>query len=1360
VDARELGTVKRALWAAADQLRANSTLAASEYRGPVLGLIFLAYAEHRFEQFRPEIEAKATARRQVTPDDYRARSVLFLAEQARLSYLVSLPEREDLGAAVDTAMKLVEYHNSELRDVLPRGYQRLEKSTLVELLRLFAPLPRKLSGGAFGLIYEDFLSNFAMAEGRLGGEFFTPQSVVRLIVEIIEPFHGRVFDPACGSGGMFVQCAKFVERRQGSATRDLAIYGQEQKEVTVPLARMNLAMHGLSGDIRLGNSYYEDLHGSVGAFDFVMANPPFNVNGVDKGKLAGDPRFPYGLPKPDNGNYLWIQLIASALAKGGRGGFVMANSAGDAGHSEREIRRKLIESKTVDVMVAVGTNFFYTVTLPVTLWFLDNGKRGTDREATVLFIDARHLYRQIDRAHRDFLPEQIELLANIVRLYRGDAVETTAGSESMVKERFPDGTYTDVPGLCKVATLAEIETHGWSLNPSRFVGAAATEDDTENFAERLTPVRAVGGAAIPAIHAGPVSSMDAWTAPDGGPCLATASEDGTVRLWDPVTGRQLGDPLTGHIRAVWSVVAWTGSDGVPRLATGGSDSTVRLWDPRTGQQLGEPLVGHTSAVRSVAAWTGPDGASRLATASEDWTVRLWDPLTGQQLGKPLVGHIGAVWSVAALTGSDGAPSLATGGDDGTVWLWDPHTGQQLGNSLTGHIGSVDSVTAWTGPDGAPCLATSGSNRTVLAWHVGGKPRMRSRGFADRPAESDLLGRADLVTVLAEVLGRSDEPTSPDEVPTVVTIEGPWGSGKTTVLGLLAKELGSAVPAHGPPSQLKAAHARRRPPRRRLHAAGRRRLTVGAAARLLRRTPTPASANSTDHRQPRSRQVVAWFNPWAYQSADQIWAGLARTILEAAGPAVHGIGNSAEHYWFSRNLARLDRRGTHRQLSRRTRSPLLAVAFLAFLVPLATQLAIRDSTVSLDGHHIPSGLLALSFPAALLLAGLLHTAGRHLFARASAFLPGDLFTGPVDTAAAARPDTARDAALRDPLFHARSGYLYLVQHDIQDLLEDLAAIGTELIVFIDDLDRCTPPTTAQVLEAINLFLTETFQRARFVIGLDPAVVAAHIDRTYTDLLGVSTILHPGDPTPGWTFLRKLIQLPVALPAVADTSIDELLNHALGVATIRPTSAPIPPSGPTGTPAVTLPTTIPSATTAGDFAPRNATPQPAPTTPAPPSPTGNFRTTTVDNDALGRAIERDPTVRGRLRERLAAQPDRSVREAKRLLTIWQFYVRLFQRTYPLPEPDSLRRAQDLVLVAEIIARWPAHLHVLRRPFPDRQIPPRPALHALVETAHDDHDWATTLAYLAPALADPAINTELRALLRDYNGQHIASLYTRIT
>jgi type I restriction enzyme M protein len=248
---------------------------------------------------------------------------------------------------------------------------------------------------------------------------------------------------------------------------------------------MNLAVHGLSGDIRQGNSYYEDIHRSVGKFDFVMANPPFNVNNVDKDKIKDDPRFPFGMPRVDNANYLWIQLFYSSLNEKGRAGFVMANSASDARGSELEIRKQLIEAKAVDVMIAVGSNFFYTVTLPCTLWFLDRGKRNTAREDTVLFIDARHIYSQIDRAHREFTPEQIEFLANIVRLYRGEEPETAHGSAAMLQKRFPDGTYADVAGLCKVATLAEIEAQGWSLNPGRYVGVAEREADDFVFAERL-----------------------------------------------------------------------------------------------------------------------------------------------------------------------------------------------------------------------------------------------------------------------------------------------------------------------------------------------------------------------------------------------------------------------------------------------------------------------------------------------------------------------------------------------------------------------------------------------------------------------------------------------------------------------------------------------------------------------------------------------------------------------------------------------------------------------------------------------------------------------------------------------------------
>ncbi|MGJ3507534.1 type I restriction-modification system subunit M [Enemella sp. A6] len=477
----DLAKVRATLWAAADELRANSKLTPVQYRDPVLGLVFLAYAESRFEAVRGEIEAKASARNPTTVADYKARSVLYVPDESRLSSLVDLPEGEDVGKATDDAINAIEAANPELKDILPRGYRKLERSTLIELLRLFAPLPTQLSGDAFGFIYEDFLSNFAAQEGRGGGEYFTPYSIVRLIVEILQPFQGRVFDPACGSGGMFVQCAKFVERHNESASRQLSILGVEKTDDTVPLAKMNLALHGLSGDIRQANSYYEDPHSAVGAFDYVMANPPFNVDKIKKDQLAGDRRFPFGLPKADNGNFLWIQQFYAALSPTGRAGFVMANSAGDAGHSEKEIRKQLIESGTVDVMVAISSNFFYTVTLPVTLWFLDKAKVGTPREDTVLFIDARHIFRQIDRAHRDFTAEQIEFIANIVRLYRGEDVQTVDGSADLVAENFPNGRYVDVGGLCKVATRAEVEAQGWSLNPGRYTGTAAVDESDVDF---------------------------------------------------------------------------------------------------------------------------------------------------------------------------------------------------------------------------------------------------------------------------------------------------------------------------------------------------------------------------------------------------------------------------------------------------------------------------------------------------------------------------------------------------------------------------------------------------------------------------------------------------------------------------------------------------------------------------------------------------------------------------------------------------------------------------------------------------------------------------------------------------------------
>ena len=486
--ATDLGELQSKLWEAADQLRANSGLKASEYASPVLGLIFLRYADERFAQ-AAEVVGSGSARRQIGAEDYQAAGALYLPEESRFEALLNLPEGADVGKAVNEAMAGIEVYNPDLQGVLPKDYSRIPGDILGELLRLLNALPGAIEGDGFGLIYEYFLGEFAFSEGQKGGEFFTPTSIVRLIVEILEPFHGKIYDPACGSGGMFIQSAHFVERHRSDPSRELSVYGQEKTGDTVKLAKMNLAVHGLAGDIREGNTYYEDLHDAVGGFDFVMANPPFNVNKIDKAKLEDDPRFPFGLPKPDNGNYLWIQTFHSALNRNGRAGFVMANSASDARGSELEIRRKLIEDRSVDVIIAVGTNMFYTVTLPVTLWFLDRGKKYTDQADQVLFIDARDIYNQIDRAHRDWTPQQIEFLANIVRLWRGEEPEFDAGSKKMLNDRFPDSSFSEVAGLCAVATLEQIEEQGWSLNPGRYVGLTNSDPDDGAIADRVATLQ-------------------------------------------------------------------------------------------------------------------------------------------------------------------------------------------------------------------------------------------------------------------------------------------------------------------------------------------------------------------------------------------------------------------------------------------------------------------------------------------------------------------------------------------------------------------------------------------------------------------------------------------------------------------------------------------------------------------------------------------------------------------------------------------------------------------------------------------------------------------------------------------------------
>lgn len=486
VDPRDLSA---RLLKAANQLWTNTTLRPSQYAQPVLALIALRQMEAKFDAIHGEHFTNATGRLKPEPSDYHAHGAVFLPPHARFSYLLSLPEAEDLGKALNDAMETIAENNPDLAGILPNGYGALPDSVLRELLRLLEPV--KLSGDSYGLVFEYFMDAFASSFMEKGGEYFTPASIVKLIVEVIEPYHGKIFDPACGSGGMFVHSAEFVRRHHKSPTREISVYGTEKMSDTRKLCRLNLAVHGLSGDIREANSYYEDPHGLIGKFDYVMANPPFNQSEVDRSRLVNeagvvDARFPLGVPSTNNANYLWIGLFTAALNDTGRAGFVMANSASDAGGSEREMRRKLVEGGMVDCIVSTSPNMFLTVTLPVTLWFLDKGKHTTPRADEVLFIDARHIFRQVTRAHRDYTPDQIEVLANIVRLWRGQDVELDAGSAQRISELFGTDGYKDIPGLCRVASRAEIAAQDWSLNPGRYVGVAADEEpDDEDFRQKL-----------------------------------------------------------------------------------------------------------------------------------------------------------------------------------------------------------------------------------------------------------------------------------------------------------------------------------------------------------------------------------------------------------------------------------------------------------------------------------------------------------------------------------------------------------------------------------------------------------------------------------------------------------------------------------------------------------------------------------------------------------------------------------------------------------------------------------------------------------------------------------------------------------
>ena len=466
-----IGELEKRLWSSADNLRANSNFASNEYFLPVMGLIFLRHAYSRFLKIKEEIELTLPKRggkvRPLTKEDFSQKGAIFLRPQAQFEHLVSLPDSADRAQAIIDAMEGIEKDYETLRGALPKAeYQELDNDVLGQILRTFNdPALKRADGDVFGRIYEYFLTQFADQKAHDGGEFFTPVSIVQMIVNVIEPDSGRVLDPACGSGGMFVQSAHFIERMQRNPTERATFYGMEKNLTTIRLANMNLAVHGLEGNILKAITYYEDPHELLGKCDFVMANPPFNVDEVDAEKVKNDPRLPYALPgvnkkgKVSNGNYLWISYFDSYLNNKGRAGFVMSSQASSAGGQEAEVRRKLIEADHVDVMMAIRSGFFYTRTVPCELWFLDKDKPD-ERRDKVLMINARSLYRRVTRKIYDFTPEQQKNLSAIVWLYRGDAERFVALVAEHLEHMMKATGQAVTPLRTFSSVAAEVTDHG------------------------------------------------------------------------------------------------------------------------------------------------------------------------------------------------------------------------------------------------------------------------------------------------------------------------------------------------------------------------------------------------------------------------------------------------------------------------------------------------------------------------------------------------------------------------------------------------------------------------------------------------------------------------------------------------------------------------------------------------------------------------------------------------------------------------------------------------------------------------------------------------------------------------------------
>ncbi|MFI1563192.1 P-loop NTPase fold protein [Streptomyces sp. NPDC020490] len=902
----------------------------------------------------------------------------------------------------------------------------------------------------------------------------------------------------------------------------------------------------------------------------------------------------------------------------------------------------------------------------------------------------------------------------------------SAGDDAVIRVWDPEsGTPAGPPLVGHTAGIWALTS--WTRSDGRSRLASAGDDGTVRVWDPDT------GAALHAPLPGQAAWLPAlasWQDSDGEWHLASGGTDGVVRVWNPETGTLLREWPSG---APWvlALAAWS-VDGVPRLASAGDDGQVRVWDPGTGAAVGAPMAGHTAWARALAVWTTSHGRPALASAGFDAMVRTWDPQTGAAMGGALTGHTARIGALTSWRGPDGGIRLASGSDDNTIRLWEPRTGTTHGEPLIGHTSGVWALTSWTTPSGDARIASAGYDGTVRLWNPWTGEAVRTIetgpvtlwGMSDAPARTDLLGRGALAEALAHQAFRSVDAAKDDAGPTVISIEGPWGSGKSSLMSMVRALAPSPTrPAGTPPD---------RP------------MTAREAIRLIRRhgRPRPSPRADTD----RAGIVTAWFNPWFYQSGQQVWAGLTSEIIEAVAPVLYPGDSERERYWLTRNLERVDRFALRRLLLRRTVSPLLGIGFVAVLLPFLLGLAALDGPVNVLGTAWPAVGLSLVVAVAFVLVALTHTLIRYCFGRASRFIPGTMLRLPIldGSDPADVLDGAGQAA--DPLRRATAGSLYLLQHDIGRLLADLAATGNELVVFVDDLDRCRSDTAAEVFEAVNLFLSGVATghglRARFILGLDPSVVATHLD-AYTEATSADPGVYAQDPSPGWAFLRKLVQLPVVLPQVSEQGVAKFVEAVTHLPPARSapatTIAPHAPNVTAGRADAVVPTAPGSGATATTA-----------------RGTGTVRRPARTSVLAVRTLEQHPRIQQLLMERIAALEEPSIREAKRMLNVWQLYERALMVDEPLARSEAaVERACLLVHVAEIVVRWPALQRRLHR-----RVDGSRGLGLLAAAAEEDDLWAAGVRRLGldqPPLA-PALNG-LRHMLREHDGVAIARLASRV-